>query len=73
MIVVPVIAIFTKFDACDKQSFSTLQEHGQNGHEAKHNVKEHTEMEFQPIVTDLYKSNHFPKDHVFLRSEIHFI
>ena len=68
--VVPVIAIFTKFDARDKQSFSILQDHGQSWHDAKSNAKVHAEREFQPFVVDLYKSLHCPKDHVFLRSEI---
>ena len=70
--IVPVIAIFTKFDARDHNSFSRLQEQGQNWHDAKQNAEEEAEKSFQTFVADLNRSTHRPKDYVFMRSDVCF-
>ncbi|KDQ11800.1 hypothetical protein BOTBODRAFT_113874 [Botryobasidium botryosum FD-172 SS1] len=68
---VPVIAIFTKFDALDATAFSTLSEQGVPFVEAQKRAPEHAQEQFDQSLLPLIKQlAHPPRAVVCLRSEV---
>ncbi|KDQ09572.1 hypothetical protein BOTBODRAFT_116992 [Botryobasidium botryosum FD-172 SS1] len=68
---VPVIAIFTKFDALDAAAFSTLSEQGVPFAEAQRRAPEHAQEQFDQNLLPLIKQlAHPPRGVVCLRSLI---
>ncbi|KDQ07726.1 hypothetical protein BOTBODRAFT_38624 [Botryobasidium botryosum FD-172 SS1] len=66
---VPVIAIFTKFDALDSAAFSALTAEGVPFEEAQRRAPEHAQAQFDQHVLPLIKEvAHPPRAVVYLRS-----
>ncbi|KZP07221.1 hypothetical protein FIBSPDRAFT_841461 [Athelia psychrophila] len=69
---VPVIAIFTKFDAMDDKAFGELIEQGLSIDEARARAPDHAAVMFERDLKDvLYGMKHPPKSHVLLRDMNH--
>ncbi|KAF7973843.1 hypothetical protein HWV62_14132 [Athelia sp. TMB] len=65
---VPVIAIFTKFDAMDDKAFAELLKQGASDDEARVRAPNHAVAMFdQDIKHFLYETKYPPKGHVLLR------
>ncbi|KDQ13640.1 hypothetical protein BOTBODRAFT_111063 [Botryobasidium botryosum FD-172 SS1] len=65
---VPVIAIFTKFDACDSTACSMLEAQGLTFAEAQKKAPEHAQAQFDKDVLPLIKQlAHPPRAEVYLR------
>ncbi|PVG04899.1 hypothetical protein CPB86DRAFT_747085 [Serendipita vermifera] len=65
---VPVIVIFTKFDALDNKAFRALRNEGQTRQESKNQAPQRAISDFEKAHLDLvYKQHHPPKGHVYLR------
>ncbi|KDQ19497.1 hypothetical protein BOTBODRAFT_102848 [Botryobasidium botryosum FD-172 SS1] len=70
---VPVVAIFTKFDALDSVAFSALSAQGVPFEEAQKRAPEHAQAQFDQHVLPLIKGvAHPPKAVVYLRSKASF-
>jgi hypothetical protein len=66
---VPVIAIFTKFDALVRDAFATLRKAKYKYKEAIAEAPGRAKVEFDRIYPDLvYKTTYPPKEHVCLQS-----
>ncbi|KAF9488799.1 hypothetical protein BDN71DRAFT_1533629 [Pleurotus eryngii] len=64
----PVIAIFTKFDHRDIESFMSLQEEGLEDAEAKAKASQHAKEVFEKeYLPDIYNLSYPPQRHVYLR------
>ncbi|KZP15907.1 hypothetical protein FIBSPDRAFT_958425 [Athelia psychrophila] len=67
---VPVIVIFTKFDAMDDKAFGELIEQGLSADEARARAPDHAAVMFERDLKDvLYGMKYPPKSHVLLRGE----
>jgi len=66
---VPVIAIFTKFDALVQNAYAALRKLKYKYREAMDEAPSHAKMQFNQIYPDLvYKTTYPPKGHVCLQS-----
>jgi hypothetical protein len=66
---VPVIVIFTKFDALVQDAYAALRKLKYKYREAKDEAPNHAKVEFDRIYPDLvYKTTYPPKGHVCLQS-----
>ncbi|KAJ8689686.1 hypothetical protein PTI98_012562 [Pleurotus ostreatus] len=64
----PVIAIFTKFDHRDIESFMSLQEEGLEDTEAKAKAPNHAKEVFEKeFLPEIYNLSYPPQRHVYLR------
>ncbi|KZP15899.1 hypothetical protein FIBSPDRAFT_895415 [Athelia psychrophila] len=69
---VPVIVIFTKFDAMDDKAFGELIEQGLSTDEARARAPDHAAVIFERDLKDvLYGMKYPPKSHVLLRDMNH--
>ncbi|KAG8869538.1 hypothetical protein FRC20_001286 [Serendipita sp. 405] len=67
---VPVIAIFTKFDALDNRAFNKLKKEGKSRRESRELATQRAVIDFEAIYLKMmYKYTHPPKAHVYLRGE----
>jgi hypothetical protein len=67
---VPVIAIFTKFDALITTAFGELRKQGVTRADAKDKASVHAmEKLKEDYIDQLYKSKYKPKKHVWLRGK----
>ncbi|TDL22678.1 hypothetical protein BD410DRAFT_788518 [Rickenella mellea] len=64
---VPVIAIFTKFDAQDHKAYRALRNEEVPIENAGHQAALRAEQECQPVLNRIYESRYGPKSHVYLR------
>ncbi|KAG8824272.1 hypothetical protein FRC19_002104 [Serendipita sp. 401] len=65
---VPVIAIFTKFDALDNRAFNKLKKEGKSRRESRELATQRAVIDFEAIYLKMiYKYAHPPKAHVYLR------
>ncbi|KAG9055297.1 hypothetical protein FS842_002550 [Serendipita sp. 407] len=65
---VPVIAIFTKFDALDNRAFNKLKKEGKSRRESRELATQRAVVDFEAIYLKMmYKYTHPPKAHVYLR------
>lgn len=73
-VTVPVIVIFTKFDAMDDKAFSELTRSGMSIDDAKVQAPGHAVMMFDRDLRDvLYGMKYPPKNHVLLRGKVLYI
>lgn len=67
----PVIAIFTKFDALDDKAFDDLEKEGVSWEEAKRQAPLRAVADFEELYLGrLYKRQYPPKGHVYLRGAV---
>ena len=66
---VPVIAVFTKFDALEKKAYQDLLDEDCPREEAKTKALQHALANFQQHSEDLYKRPYPPKSHVYLKGK----
>ena len=63
----PVILIFTKFDALHCEAFDTLEEEGHDRNEALHLAPGRAVSDFEPVFVKQRKQWRYPpKDHIIL-------
>ena len=67
--VVPVIAVFTKFDALEKKAYQALRDNNCSWEEAKAQALDHAVAGFKPHLEGLYKRPYPPKSHAYLRGK----
>lgn len=68
---VPVIALFTKFDALDTKAFSALKKEGLAREDAKRQCPPRAEADFEnENLGRFYNKKHPPKGHVYLRGNL---
>jgi hypothetical protein len=66
---VPVIAVFTKFDALVRDAYAALRKAKYKYKEAMAEAPDRAKVEFDRIYPDLvYKTTYPPKGHVYLQS-----
>lgn len=66
--IVPVIVIFTKFDALDTQAFTDLKKQGRSRKEARELAADHAISSFEgQHLEALYKRTYPPRAHIYLR------
>ena len=66
---VPVIAVFTKFDALEMKAYQNLLDKDHPREEAKAQASSHALDSIKGQVESLYKKLHPPKSHVYLRGD----
>jgi hypothetical protein len=66
---VPVIAVFTKFDALEMKAYQDLLDKDYPRDEAKAQASNHALDSIKGQVESLYKKLHPPKSHVYLRGD----
>jgi len=66
---VPVIAVFTKFDALEIKAYQNLLDKDHSREEAKAQASNHALDGIRGQVESLYKKLHTPKSHVYLRGD----
>jgi hypothetical protein len=66
---VPVIAVFTKFDALEMKAYQDLLDEDHPREEAKAQASNHALGSIKGHVESLYKKAHPPKGHVYLRGD----
>jgi hypothetical protein len=66
---VPVIAVFTKFDALEMKAYQNLLDKDHPREEAKAQASSHALDSIKGQVESLYKKLHPPKGHVYLRGD----
>ncbi|KIM82346.1 hypothetical protein PILCRDRAFT_97521 [Piloderma croceum F 1598] len=64
---VPVIVVFTKFDALEMKAYQDLLDEDHPREEAKAQASNHALESIKGYVESLYKKPHPPKSHVYLR------
>lgn len=70
---VPVIAIFTKFDAMDDKAFTELIESGKSVDDARVQAADHAVVMFERDLRDVLDGMKYPpKAHLFLRGKLHY-
>jgi hypothetical protein len=68
---VPLIVIFTKFDALDDDAFDCLDKEGLPWEDAKQQAPVRAVADFEKVhLRSLYKSKYPPRGHVYLRGMI---
>jgi hypothetical protein len=67
---VPVIVIFTKFDALDNKAFKALKNEGLSRREAKDQAPERAVSDFEKVNLEVvYNQLYPPRGHVYLRGK----
>jgi len=66
---VPVIAVFTKFDALEMKAYQNLLDKGDPREKAKAQASNQALDSIKGQVESLYKKQHAPKSHVYLRGD----
>ena len=66
---VPVIAVFTKFDALEMKAYQNLLDKDHPREEAKAQASSYALDSIKGQVESLYKKQHAPKSHVYLRGD----
>ena len=66
---VPVIAVFTKFDALEQKAYQELLDVDCPQDEAKTKAPQHAIANFEQHLEDLYKRPYPPKSHVYLKGK----
>ena len=66
---VPVIAVFTKFDALEKKAYQDLLDVDCPQEEAKTKASQHAIANFKQHLEDLYKRPYPLKNHVYLKGK----
>ena len=66
---VPVIAVFTKFDALERKAYQDLLDADCPQEEAKTKALQHAIANFGQHLEDLYKRPYPPKSHVYLKGK----
>ena len=72
--VVPVIALFTKFDALDDKAYDDLEKEGASWEEAKRQAPVCVTADFEKVhLGNLYGRRYPPKGHIYLWGIILFL
>jgi hypothetical protein len=67
-LVVPVVVIFTKFDARDDIAYGDLREKGISAEDAKERAPARAVIDFEKVhLGGLYEKEYPPKAHIYLR------
>jgi len=70
-VVVPVIALFTKFDALDDKAYDDLEKEGASWEEARRQAPVRAIADFEKVhLGSLYGRRYPPKGHIYLRGMI---
>jgi hypothetical protein len=67
---VPVIAVFTKFDALERKAYQALLDENSTWEEAKAQALQRAVVDFEPQLNGLYQRPYPPQGHVYLRGKV---